>query len=203
MVRFGNTKVLCGITVQIGVPSTVPNQGDVIVVPPDEAVQSILTQMLDLSCLGILDGQAAWRLVVTWHILQDDGNVWDAVLVAAVAALMDTRLPATQHNANKGTMELIDTSDEVAGTPLVVQFLPVPLTVGIYNSPEGVIHLLADPTQDEVPLLEGYLTMVVSDDDQIVHTRHASKLGLKRDDLTVCAHMAYGRGKEIRTLLSP
>jgi exosome complex component RRP42 len=203
LVRLGNTKVLCGITVQIGVPSTVPNHGDIVVVPSDEALQSILTQTLDLSCLGIMEAKAAWRLLVTWHVLQDDGNVWDAVLVAAVAALMDTRLPATQHNANTGTMELVDTSEEVLGTPLMFQFVPVPLTVGIYGAPDGVIHLLADPTQDEVPLLEGYLTMVVSDDDQIVHTRHASKLGLRRDDLTVCAHMAYGRGKEIRALLSP
>lgn len=198
LVRLGNTQVLCGITLQIGVPS-ITGQGDVVVVPSSqEELQSIVTDMLDLSCLGIIEGKAAWRLQVTLQVLQDDGNVMDASLLATIAALTDTHLPATQRNAKAGTMEIVEGDNE--GTPLKFHYLPVPLTMGIYQSDE-TIHLLADPTPQEEPLMQGYLTMVVADDDQIVHTKHASKIGLKREDLAVCAHMAYGRAKEIRNLL--
>mmetsp|Transcript_14243 Transcript_14243/g.23584 ORF Transcript_14243/g.23584 Transcript_14243/m.23584 type:complete len:272 (-) Transcript_14243:4-819(-) len=205
LVRLGNTQVLCGVTLQIGAPSAIPNQGDVVVTAPlsQEELQRILTDMIDLSCLGIVEAQAAWRLQVTLQVLQDDGNVWDASFLAAIAALQDTRLPATQRNAKAGTMEIIEnnnSNDE--GTPLTFHYTPIPLTVGIYyNAENDKTHLLADPTPQEEHLLQGHMTMVVSDDDQIVHVQHASKVGLGRDQLAVCAHMAYGRGKEIRTLL--
>lgn len=202
LVRLGNTQVLCGITLQIGVPS-IPNQGDIVVTAPSsqEELQRILMDMMDLSSLGISEGQAAWRLQVSLQVLQDDGNIWDASFLAAIAALQNTRLPATQRNEKAGTMEILeDDTDE--GSPLKFHYTPVPLTVGIYyDEDDEKTHLLADPTPQEEHLLEGCMTMVVSDDDEIVHLQHSSKVGLGRDQLAVCAHMAYGRGKEIRKLL--
>jgi exosome complex RNA-binding protein Rrp42 (RNase PH superfamily) len=166
-----------------------------------EELQRILMDALDLSCLGIVEGQAAWRLQVTLQVLQDDGNVWDASFLAAIAALQDARLPATQRNAKAGTMEILEEEGE-EGSPLMFHYTPVPLTVGIYcNTEEAKTHLLADPTPQEESLLQGYMTMVVSDDEEIVHIQHSSKVGLGREELAVCAHMAYGRGKEIRNLL--
>lgn len=205
-------------------------QQQAAVAATEEQLQSIISNMLDLSALIIIDGQAAWRIQLTIQVLQDDGNVWDATLLAAVAALTDVNLPATKFmsstttrrngttssstttsTAKTGTtrLELVeqDDTDNDNGrikTPLVFHYLPVPLTVGVYRShseQDSGIHLVADPTPDEAPLLQGYLTMVVTDEDDIVYARHASQVGLTRQHLAVAAHMAYGRGKEIRALL--
>lgn len=205
-------------------------QQQAAVAATEEQLQAIITNMLDLSALIIIDGQAAWRIQLTIQVLQDDGNVWDATLLAAVAALTDVNLPATKFmsstttrrngttssststsTAKTGTtrlelMEQGDTDNDNGRirTPLVFHYLPVPLTVGVYRSHSEKdigIHLLADPTPDEAPLLQGYLTMVVTDEDDIVYTRHASQVGLTRQHLAVAAHMAYGRGREIRALL--
>ena len=195
----------------------------------EEQLQSIIANMLDLSALIIIDGQAAWRIQLTIQVLQDDGNAWDATLLAAVAALTDVNLPATKimtttTTTRNGPTTSATTSTVKAGTnrlglvddgdvgnngggkktPLVFHYLPVPLTVGVYRSlseQHSGLHLVADPTPDEAPLLQGYLTMVVTDEDEIVYARHASQVGLTRQHLAVAAHMAYGRGREIRALL--
>ena len=206
-------------------------QGTIAAAATEEQLQSIITNMLDLSTLVIINGQAAWRILLTIQILQDDGNVWDASLLAAVAALTNVRLPATKmttsststattsasrrngtHTASTttsttkagGTSRLELVEDPNYHEALVFHYLPVPLTVGVYRSSSNQnasIHLVADPTPDEAPLLQGYLTMVVTDENEIVHARHASQVGLTREHMAVAAHMAYGRGKEIRDLL--
>ena len=247
LVRLGNTLVVCGISLQIGTPtrSASSHCGDVLVqvIPPpnnpnanantstslsqqgleDDALQSILMDSLDLTCLSIVPGQAAWRIQVTIQVLQDHGNVWDATLMAAVSAMTQARLPPTQgaktttattRGRNAGgiqgsRLEILPSpsthmdSDKTNDTtkPLIFKYLPVPLTVGVYPSStnDDSIHLLADPTPEEATVLLGYLTMVVTDDNEIVYTRLASKVGLTRQDLAVAAQMAHGRGKEIRS----
>lgn len=198
---MGNTQILCGVTLQIGVPS-VPGCGDVSINIMAE-LQPILMEMLDLTCLSILEGQA-WRLQITIQVLQDDGNLWDASLIAAIAALQDTRLPATQRNASSGQMEIVESSnddDNKQEEKLVFHYLAVPLTVGIYHHDETKTHFCADPTPQEASLLKGQLKMVVNDDNDVVYMQHSSTVGLTRDDLAVAAHMTYGRAKEIRSLL--
>jgi exosome complex RNA-binding protein Rrp42 (RNase PH superfamily) len=208
--------------------SSQQHQGTIAAAATEEQLQSIITNMLDLSTLVIINGQAAWRILLTVQVLQDDGNVWDASLLAAVAALTNVRLPATKMTTtstaaasasrrNLHTASTTTTTTKAGGTSrlellddpnyheaLVFHYLPVPLTVGVYRSSSNhnaAIHLVADPTPDEAPLLQGYLTMVVTDGNEIVHAGHASQVGLTREHMAVAAHMAYGRGKEIRDLL--
>mmetsp|Transcript_9568 Transcript_9568/g.14005 ORF Transcript_9568/g.14005 Transcript_9568/m.14005 type:complete len:242 (-) Transcript_9568:71-796(-) len=221
LIQLGNTQVVCGISLLVGQPS-IPNHGDLVVTLDHTEcsipLQSILMDMLDLSCLALGESQA-WRLQVTLQVLENDGNLNDACLLAAVAALIDTRLPPTQKNSQTGRIEIIESSttssddDDDEGALLKWKYIPVPLTVGIYVADDDdETFLLADPTEEEEPLLQGYLTIVVkvdkdsSNEDEkptIVHIQHSSTTrGLKREDLAVGAHMAYGRYKEIRELLS-
>jgi exosome complex RNA-binding protein Rrp42 (RNase PH superfamily) len=121
MIHLGNTIVLSAVTLQVGQPMAGwhPEWGDVMVQmewannnttntnnnnTASFATKTALwiqrcllsSQMLEVSQLCLLPGYAAWRLHLTLLVLQDDGNLADASLLAAVAALMDTRLPATQ-----------------------------------------------------------------------------------------------------------
>jgi len=211
LVQMGDTQVVCGITLQIGQPS-LPNHGDVVVVGAGSTslpIQKIMTEMIDLTCLGFVgNNKEAWRLQITFQILQDEGNIDDAYVLAAVAALIDTRLPSTERNKKTGLLELTtnDDDDEDDGIPLTFKFVPIPLTLGIYDNDDTTTFLLADPTTQEEPLLQGHLTVVVKMEDNgentIVHLQHScSTTGIQREDLAIGAHMAYGRAKEIRELL--
>eukprot|EP00546_Thalassionema_frauenfeldii_P006927 CAMPEP_0178921394 /NCGR_PEP_ID=MMETSP0786-20121207/15539_1 /TAXON_ID=186022 /ORGANISM="Thalassionema frauenfeldii, Strain CCMP 1798" /LENGTH=266 /DNA_ID=CAMNT_0020595573 /DNA_START=19 /DNA_END=816 /DNA_ORIENTATION=- len=204
LIQLGNTQIVCGISLLVGQPS-IPDNGDLVVTRADSPdfslpLQSILTEMLDLSCLALGEAQA-WRLQVTLQVLEDDGNLNDACLLAAVAALTDTRLPPTQRNPQTERIEIMESSQE-NGSSLKFNYIPVPLTLGIYfGKDQKTTFLLADPTVEEEALLQGQLTIVVKLDDKnteeqhnIVHVQHScAPPGLKREDLAVAAHMAYGR----------
>jgi exosome complex RNA-binding protein Rrp42 (RNase PH superfamily) len=214
LVRLGKTQVICGITIQVGIPS-IPNHGDILVLGPHgqnshnssemtEILQDVLSSMIDLSCLGIDNGPtpAAWRLQVTFQILFDDGNILDASIIAAVTAMMDIRLPPFRWNNNM--VEILENgspSSQSLSRPLIWHYHPVPLTLGIYVQDNETINLLADPTPEEEPILNGYITMIVAKEkEELVFFRHSSQVGISRQDLAICAHMTHGRWKEISDL---
>lgn len=198
LVKIGETQVLCGVVLQVGVPSLQPNCGD-LDFGEDPEIERLLTEMVDLTCLSIEEGKSAWRLKLSFQVLNDEGNAWDASFIAGVAALRDTKLPATKTNSNK-IVEIVDDKT----TPLRFNCLLVPLTIGLSQSTNGddKISLIADPTNDEQCILAGQLTLVVTPESkEIVNTQHAATVGISREELALCAHMAFGRGKEIQKLL--
>jgi hypothetical protein len=160
-------KVLCGITVQIGVPSTVPNHRDIVVVPSDEALQSHLDTNVGPVLFGNYGSQGS--MARTSHV---------ACLARTTGNVLGCR-----SGGRRGSSQWIHDYPQRSTMPTRGRwnwwilarrcwghhwcfslYRQAALTVGIYGAPDRVIHLLADPTQDEVPLLEGYLTMVVSDE---------------------------------------
>lgn len=47
----------------------------------------------DKEGLCIIQGKLVWSVTVSIHLLNDDGNIFDAVFLAAMLALKNTRLP--------------------------------------------------------------------------------------------------------------
>ena len=107
--------MVAGVTLQIGQPVLAPMDcGDVIIscehdVTRQRWLQRIVTNSTTLSLqqLCIQPTIAAWRLVVSCQVLGDTGNIYDACLLAIVAALVDTKLPTTQFNGKNGTFPIV------------------------------------------------------------------------------------------------
>ena len=55
----------------------------------------------DKEGLCIIAGKLVWSVTVTLHLLNDDGNCFDAFFLAAVLALKNTRLPEVTMTRNK------------------------------------------------------------------------------------------------------
>jgi exosome complex component RRP43 len=118
-VKLGATQVLATVTLTTGQPSAESSLlGDLImsVVSPESHQKSYVSVVgswmqrvlvdsgfVDASSLCIVPGKSAWRLQVVSCVLCDDGNVADAALLAAVAALKDTMLPSVTVDS-KGTV---------------------------------------------------------------------------------------------------
>ncbi len=68
--------------------------------------------------LGIIPGRKAWLLTLDLMVLSDAGNVYDALFMAARAALWDTRVPRTRaveyraDRKDKGGDEMMDVDPE-------------------------------------------------------------------------------------------
>ncbi|KDN39618.1 ribosomal protein S5 domain 2-like protein [Tilletiaria anomala UBC 951] len=99
--------------------------------------------VIDVTSLCIQPGVAAWCLYLDITVVSNDGNVLDAAMLAAIGALMDTRLPkATFHER---TNRVICSDDPANSAPLPLLSLPFSSSFGIY---EGA-HLLSDPSSFE------------------------------------------------------
>lgn len=142
--------------------------------------------LLDLEQLGIEQHKSAWKIVVHIIVLNYDGNVEDAALLAAFAALKDTVLPPTKiirDDAGNEVVALNNTSQQGQGIDnenngdrkgkrLVFNFIPVPLTVGFVLMPKSEkemetennddeYKILVDPTGQEEDVLDGIMSIVV------------------------------------------
>lgn len=68
--------------------------------------------------LGIIPGRKAWLLTLDLMVLSDAGNIYDALFMAARAALWDTRVPRTRaieyrpDKKDKGGDEMMDVDPE-------------------------------------------------------------------------------------------
>ncbi|KAG6917662.1 hypothetical protein DXG01_001637 [Tephrocybe rancida] len=195
LVRLGNTTVVCGVKAEIAEPE-LDREGEGFLVPnldlpamcspkfkpgpPTEEAQVLSDRLnevlvasgiLPLESLCIHPGKAVWVIYVDATCINYDGNVFDATLLAMVAALKNSLSPLFIQNLSlaqsKRTAQLPKaTFDEETGrttctrktkSPLHIARTPVAMSFGVFDS----TTLLADPTSFEEPLLDTTISVVL------------------------------------------
>ena len=175
--------------------------------------------------LGIEHGISAWRVRISIHILNHEGNVWDASLLCACAALADLRLPMVEidrsvvrivknanDDANSGTITNGKKNiQRRMGKSLTLGPLPVPLTIAILpnnnesnsSSRKKKSILLVDPTHLEEDVASGNtVTVVCNTNEEIVEFhKKGSESRLTMDQVTAVGCMGFGRAKELENLV--
>ena len=107
--------------------------------------------------LIIKTGAAAWTVTLSITCLNHDGNVLDALLLAAVAALLDTKVPAVELSDSGVVSE-----SSAQATALKVNALPISVTVALFERIEGgTPDMVIDPTAEEEKLCQAKITIVV------------------------------------------
>jgi exosome complex RNA-binding protein Rrp42 (RNase PH superfamily) len=117
-----------------------------------------------LDALCIEEGRAVWECRCVLHVLEHDGNLADACLLAMTGALADTRLPTVQLGDGEGNPHLSVTNP--AMVPLALGLRIFGVTFGILSG-----HLLVDPTAEEEALLSTCFTVLL-DADGSFHGLH-------------------------------
>ncbi|KAL7546483.1 hypothetical protein ACHAWF_009816 [Thalassiosira exigua] len=167
--------------------------------------------------LGIERGISAWRIRISIHVLNHEGNVRDAALLGACAALADLRIPAVE--IDRGTVRVvegesgasaIDGGDERrrrrGGRALTLGPLPVPLTIAILpggdDGGKGPA-LLADPTRLEEDVASGNTaTVVCNANEEIVGFRKGgSGSRLSVSQMAAIACMGFRRARELEAIV--
>jgi exosome complex component RRP42 len=117
-VKLGNTQLVAGVKVQVESPyNDTPNRGNFMTSaelnpiaspnfepgpPRIEAIELARVTdrslresgIIDMEALAIEPGEKVWAVFVDLHILDYDGNLFDACSIAALAAVMSAKLPA-------------------------------------------------------------------------------------------------------------
>lgn len=181
------------------------------------------SRFIDPTELGIEPGKSAWRVRISIQIINHDGNLWDASLLCACAALGDLRLPVVEVDRRSGGVRIVsnedlDNSDGAInnnntkferrkGQSLTLGPLPVPLTVAVLpsNDDDGISRdiLLVDPTHLEEDVSSGNAVTVVCNTNKEIVEFHkkGSSTRLSVDQIKAVASMGFGRAQELETLV--
>ena len=230
------TQVLAGVTADIGQP--LAREGDLKVtlvinngnnsannVPLESWLQRLLLQILDREQLGIVPGKAAFGLDVTVVALNPSGgNIRDACLLAAMAALQSAVLPSIV--VQDGRVYMLESDEMLEQIPstlasfssraLSLPVLPLPLSMGVITmkvpnesdddnsqqQQEEKEYWLVDPTREEEMICDGIITVVVDgyNPEDILNMEYQGMISITVSTLALAARMAQGRAEELMPL---
>jgi len=206
-VKLGNTDVLVGIKMSVGEPyPDTPNTGvlstsvELIPMasptfeagpPRPEAIELARvvdrgireSKMVNMEKLCITPKEKVWILFIDIHVLDYDGNLFDACSYAAVAALASTVAPAK----NQGL------GDDF---PLPVEHWPVSVTTAKIKD-----RLLVDPSLDEERMADARLTVTTDENGDIRAMQKGLSGTFSYDEVKGIIETAQRVGRRIRPLL--
>jgi exosome complex component RRP42 len=179
LVKIGDTEVIAGVKMSIDKPyEDTPDQGNLIVNvellplasptfepgPPDENAIEIArtidrslrdTKAINLKELCITQSQQVWTTWIDIYVLNHGGNLVDASMLAALAALKDTRVPKVEVKDGK-----ITKTQETFQMPLVRNVVTV--TVGKVGN-----YMIVDPSLEEEDILDSKIVFAITEDEKI------------------------------------
>jgi exosome complex component RRP42 len=178
-VLLGKTEVLVGTKVETGTPfPDTPNEGVLTVNaelvplasatfepgPPDENSIELArivdrgireSKAIDTGKLCIEPGKKVFVVFVDVYVLNHDGNLIDASAIAAVSALMNTKMP--NYEVENGELKI-----KTGYTQLPMKSHPVTVTVGKIGN-----NLIADPWLEEEQVMDARMSMAINDEGNI------------------------------------
>ncbi len=213
VVKMGKTQVMVGVKLTLGEPfPDMPNSGvlttnaELVPIaspsfepgPPDEnsielarVVDRVIreSQCIDMEKLCIKEGEQVWVVFVDIHVLDYDGNLFDASALGAIAALLDTRFPAVDEN---GTVDYKTKTDEklpVVDKPIEVTFAKI----GDY--------IILDPCLEEEEVLNARLTIGYNSKGDVVAMQKGGSGTFTQEEIIELVKRGREKAEELRGLL--
>jgi exosome complex component RRP42 len=210
-VIIGNTHVLVGVKLSVGVPfPDTPNEGVLMVnaelapiasptfesgPPGEDAIELARvidrgireSNCIDLESLCIKEGEETWIINVDIHILDHDGNLIDAGAMGAMAALMSTRIPKYADGKIDATQFERD--------------LPVRDTIIEVTTVKISDKLLVDPTVEEEGALDARLTLAINEKGEICASQKGGNGYFTREEVERAIDLSILKSNEIRNMV--
>ena len=212
IVEIGDTKVLVGVKLGVGVPfPDTPKEGVLMVnaelspvahenfelgPPREEAIELARvvdrgireSKCIDVEKLCIKEGELVWMVFVDIQPLSHYGNLIDAAGIAAITALANAKLP-----------KLVE--DKVAfgektSKSLPLKSIPIPVTFAHING-----KMAADPSYSEEQAMIGRLTVTTDEKGNVCALQKGGPSGLTMENIEYALETSVKIGKEIRKLM--
>ncbi len=209
-VKLGDTKVLAGISMNVGTPYPDSPASGIMTVntefrpmasphfetgPPGEKAVELARVVdrgiresgsIDTGKLFIEDGKV-WIVFIDIHMIDDGGNLMDAAGIAAISALLDTKLPKYEDNQ-------VIRGEFVGKLPMTGT--PVPCT-----SVKVGDTMLSDPATDEEYAMDSRLTVTTTTADMMNAMQKGGKGSFTDENVMQAVDLSFKHGKEIRKLV--
>jgi len=209
-VYLGKSKVLAGIKVQTGTPfPDTPDEGVLTVNaelvplaspsfeagPPSEAAIELSrvvdrgireSKAIDMKSLVLQKGKTVQVVYVDIYVLDHDGNLIDAASMAALAALVNSKVSKMEVKGdeviNKGGHHQLPLNNY----PVAVTFAKVDRTI------------IVDPSLEEEQVMNARLTVTIDKNGDICAMQKGGLYGFTPDEVRKAVHMAVGKAAENR-----
>jgi exosome complex component RRP43 len=170
--------------------------------------------------LCIVKGKAAWRIRITVHILNCEGNVIDASMLCILAALRDLELPMVEVEEVEGTGSVVRVvTDGVeltkqqskkkrqSGKKLALGAAPIPTTLAILPQGSGSEKknvLVVDPTCFEEDMSYGNsITVVCNTNGEVVNfSKKGSETKLSINEMKAVIELGMERATKLERLVT-
>lgn len=214
-VQIGNTVVMAGVKLALEKPyNDTPEEGGIMVnaellplshpdyEPGPPGIKAIElarvidrgireAKAIDMKKLCIAVGEKAWFLTIDIITINDDGNLFDAAGLAALAALKSARFPKVDEETHA-----IDYKEK---TDKLLPMLKEPLPVTIYKI-NG--KLLVDPTAEEENSYDARLTVASDDKGTISAMQKGGEAPLTIDEVSQMVELALEKTKFLKGVLN-
>jgi exosome complex component RRP42 len=212
-VLLGKTEVLVGIKIETGEPfPDTPNEGVQTVNaelvplasaafepgPPDENSIELArivdrgireSKAIDTTKLVIEAGKKVFVIFIDVYVLNHDGNLIDASALAAVAALLNTKMP--NYEIKDGEVKI-----KTGYTPLPIKSRPITVTIGKIND-----KLIVDPWLEEEQIMDARISLAINDDGNICAVQKGCSGYFTQQEITEAIKIAQKKVAELRKKL--
>ncbi len=213
-VYLGKTEVLVGVKVETGEPfPDTPNDGVMTVNaelvplaspnfepgPPDENSIELArvvdrgireSHAIDTEKLCIEPGKKVFVVFVDVYVLNHDGNLIDASALAAMAALMNTKMP--NYEVKDGELKM-----KQGYTPLPMKSHPITVTVGKINN-----KLVVDPWLEEETVMDSRITFASNEEGNICAIQKGLSGYFTPQQILEASKIALDKAVELRKKLN-
>jgi len=212
-VFLGKTEVLVGVKIEVGEPfPDTPNEGVLTVNvelvplasptfepgPPDENAIELArvvdrgireSKAIDLEKLCLEPGKKVLVVFIDVYVLNHDGNLIDASAIAALAALLNTKM--FKYEVEQGEVKV-----KPGYTPLPMQNYPIAMTFAKIND-----KLIVDPWLEEEQVMDARLTITIDKDEKICAIQKGGTGYFTKEQILEIANIAKEKAPEIRKLV--
>lgn len=151
---------------------------------------------VDTEALCVLAGKIVWKVVVDVVVVNHCGNVIDACVMAAMAALLYARRPEFTIT---GQDVVVHTEDEREPVPLAIQHVPFSVSFAVFAGGELAA---IDPVRKEEIAADGALTLSMNANGEVCGLHKAGGAPLDPKLVIQCARFAETRVVELSKLMN-
>ncbi len=207
-VKIGNTQVLAGIKMDVGEPYPDTPESGVLTTaaeliplaspdfesgPPQEDAIELArvvdrgvreSEVIELDKLCIEPNEKVWIIFLDIHILDYDGNLFDAASLASLAALSTATVPNKRFELGEDY-------------PLPMREPPISCTSVKFDN-----FVVIDPSLDEDEIADARLTVATDNNGDIRAMQKGLNGSFTREEIQKVIKASLDNGKEIRRQLS-
>jgi exosome complex component RRP42 len=212
-IHLGKTQILVGVKVEIGAPfPDTPNDGVLTVNaelvplaspnfepgPPDENSIELArivdrgireSKAVDNEKLCIEPGKKVFVVFVDVYVLNHDGNLIDAAALAAVSALLNTKMP--NYEVKDGEVKI-----KQGYTPLPLKSHPITITIAKIGQ-----KLVVDPGLEEEQVMDARISMALNAEGNICAIQKGGSGYFTPQQILEASKLAQEKAVELRKTL--